>query len=171
MKPHDGIIFFTRRRNNRVFSFSAFLSLPCENAMSKEDTKKRGCLGTCKPRREVALETDHVRSKPLDFLVSRTVRNAFLFLSHLHAQSLSCVPVFATPWMIAYQAPLFMALTWQEYWWQLSFPTPGDLPNPGMEPIPPTSSALAGGFFITGPPGKPFQVISLWNFAMERILD
>jgi len=37
----------------------------------------------------------------------------------------------------------------QEYWSELQFPSPGDLPNPGVEP------ALAGGFFTTGPPGKP----------------
>ena len=155
MKPHDGIISLTRRRNTRVFSFSAFLSLPRENTMSKE-AKKRGFLRTCKPRREVALEPDQVGSQPLGFLISRTVRNAFLFWSHLHAQSLSCVPLFATLWTIAHQAPLFMTLTWQEYWWRLSFPTPGDIPDPGIEPTSPASSALAGGFFTTGPPGKPF---------------
>ena len=37
----------------------------------------------------------------------------------------------------------------QDYWSELPFPSPGDLPNPGVEP------ALAGGFFTTGPPGKP----------------
>ena len=156
MKPHDGIISLTRRRNTRVFSFSAFLSLLRENTMSKEETKKRGFLRTCKPRREVALEPDHVGSQPLCFLISRTVRNAFLVLSHLHAQSLSCVPLFATLWTVAHQAPLFMTLTWQEYWWWLSFPTPGDIPDPGIKPTSPASSALAGGFFTTEPPGKPF---------------
>ena len=40
----------------------------------------------------------------------------------------------------------------QEYWHGLPFPSPGDLPDPGIEP---TSPALAGGFFITEPPGKP----------------
>ena len=103
MKPHDGIISLTRRRNTRVFSFSSFLSLLRENTMSKEETKKRGFLRTCKPRREVALEPDHVGSQPLCFLISRTVRNAFLVLSHLHAQSLSCVPLFATLWTVAHK--------------------------------------------------------------------
>ena len=40
----------------------------------------------------------------------------------------------------------------QEHWSGLPFPSPGDLPNPGMEPMPPV---LAGGFFTTEPPGKP----------------
>ena len=40
----------------------------------------------------------------------------------------------------------------QEYWGGLPFPSPGDLPNPGIEP---TSPALAGGFSTTEPPGKP----------------
>ena len=40
----------------------------------------------------------------------------------------------------------------QKYWSRLPFPSPGDLPNPGIEPM---SPALAGGFFTTEPPGKP----------------
>ena len=43
----------------------------------------------------------------------------------------------------------------QEYWRGLPFPTPGDLPDPGIEPTSLASSALAGGFFTTEPPGKP----------------
>ena len=43
----------------------------------------------------------------------------------------------------------------QEYWSGLPFPSPGDLPDPGMEPESPASSALAGRFFTTEPPGKP----------------
>ena len=43
----------------------------------------------------------------------------------------------------------------QESWSELPFPPPGDLPDPGIEPIFPVASALAGRFFITEPPGKP----------------
>ena len=50
------------------------------------------------------------------------------------------------------QAPLSTGFSKQEYWSELPFPTPGDLPDPGIKPIPP---ALAGGFFTTAPPGKP----------------
>jgi len=42
----------------------------------------------------------------------------------------------------------------QEYWSELPFPFLGDLPNPGIEPASPDSSALAGGFFTTVPPWK-----------------
>ena len=55
---------------------------------------------------------------------------------------LSHVWLFMTPWMVAHQAPLSMEFSRQEYWNGLPFPTPGDLPNPGMELISPTSPAL-----------------------------
>ena len=60
---------------------------------------------------------------------------------------------FVTPRTVACQAPLSMGFPRQEYWRGCSFPSPGDLPNPGMEPA---SPALAGRFFITEPPGKPW---------------
>ena len=56
------------------------------------------------------------------------------------------------PWTIACQAPLSMAFSRQEYWSGLPFPSPGHLPEPGIEPA---SPALAAGFFTTAPPGKP----------------
>ena len=58
---------------------------------------------------------------------------------------------FATPWTVAHQAPLSMGFPRQEYWTGLSFPSTGDLTDPGTEPAPP---ALAGRFFTTEPPGK-----------------
>ena len=64
-------------------------------------------------------------------------------------KSLSRVQLFATPWTVAYQAPLSMEFSRQEYWSQLPFPFPEDLPDPGTETASPTSAALAGGFFIT----------------------
>ena len=62
---------------------------------------------------------------------------------------------FATPRTGALQAPLPMGFSRQEYWSGLPFPAPGDLPNPGIEPTTSVSTALAGGFFTTEPPGKP----------------
>ena len=50
------------------------------------------------------------------------------------AASLSRVWLFATPWTIAFQAPLSMEFSRQEYWSELPCPPPGDLPNPGVEP-------------------------------------
>ena len=60
---------------------------------------------------------------------------------------------FVTPWSVACQASLSMGFPKQEYWSWLPFLSPGDLPNSGIEP---TSPALAGGFFTTEPPGKPY---------------
>ena len=65
--------------------------------------------------------------------------------------------LFATPW--ACQAPLSMGFPKQGPWSGLPFPSPGDLPHPGMEPSSPVSSALSGGFFTTEPPGKPIRNI------------
>ena len=42
-------------------------------------------------------------------------------------------------------------------WGGLPFPSPGDLPDPGIKPMSPVSPALEGGFFITEPPGKPLN--------------
>ena len=49
------------------------------------------------------------------------------------ALSLSPVQLFMTPWTVAHQAPLSMGFSRQEYWSGLPFPSPGDLPDPGME--------------------------------------
>ena len=49
-------------------------------------------------------------------------------------KSLSHVRLFATPWTVANQAPLSMGFSRQEYWSGLLFPSPGDLPDPGIEP-------------------------------------
>ena len=72
-------------------------------------------------------------------------------------KSLSHVQFFATSWTIAYHTPPSMGFSWQEYWSGLPFPSPGDLPGPGMKPTSPVSPALAGEFFTTEPPGKPME--------------
>ena len=59
---------------------------------------------------------------------------------------------FATPWTVARQAPLSMGFPRQEYWSGLPFPSPGDLPDPEIEPV---FLALAGGFLTVEPLGKP----------------
>ena len=66
-------------------------------------------------------------------------------LSHLnHAQ------LFAIPWTVAQQAPLSMGFSRQEYWSRLPFPSPGDLPDPGIEPRSPT---LQADTLTSEPPG------------------
>ena len=59
--------------------------------------------------------------------------------------------LFATPWTVACQAPPSMDLSRQESWSGLPFPTPGDLPDPGIHLTSLASPVLAGGFFTTGP--------------------
>ena len=58
-------------------------------------------------------------------------------------KSLSRVRLFATRWTVAYQAPPSMGFSRQEYWSGLPFPSPGDLPDPGIEPGSPTLQADA----------------------------
>ena len=53
---------------------------------------------------------------------------------HGEVNSLSRVRLFATPWTVAYEASQSMGFSRQECWSGLSFPSPGDLPNPGIEP-------------------------------------
>ena len=62
-----------------------------------------------------------------------------------------------TSWTLAYSAPLSMGFPRLEYWNGLLFPSPGDLPNPGIKPTFSASPALASRFFTTepSPPGKP----------------
>ena len=73
----------------------------------------------------------------------------------MYACVLSHVQLFVTPWTAAHKPPLSMEFSRQEYWSGLPFPTPEDLPYPGIEPACPVSPALAGGCFTTEPPGKP----------------
>ena len=70
----------------------------------------------------------------------------------LSVKLLSHVQLFATPWTVACQAPLSMGFSEQEYWSGLPFPSPGDLPNPGIEP---RSPALQADALSSEPPGKP----------------
>ena len=55
---------------------------------------------------------------------------------------LSLVRLFVTPWTVDHQAPLSMGFFRQEYWSEFPFPSPGDLPNPGIEPVSPMSPEL-----------------------------
>ena len=70
----------------------------------------------------------------------------------LKVKSLSRVRLSATPWTEAYQASPSMGFSRQEYWSGLLFPSPGDLPNPGVEP---GSPALEADTLTSEPRGKP----------------
>ena len=72
----------------------------------------------------------------------------------MKVKSLSHVRLFAIPWTLAHQAPPSMGFSRQEYWSGLLFPSPGDLPDPGIEP---RSPALQADDLTSEPPGKPIQ--------------
>ena len=71
-----------------------------------------------------------------------------------HSVAQSCLTL-RTSCTVAYQAPPSMGFSGQEYRSGLLFPTPGDLPDPGIELA---SPAVAGRFFTTVPPGKPYKI-------------
>ena len=74
---------------------------------------------------------------------------------------LSRVQLLKTPWTLAWQTPLSMGFSRQEYWSGLPFPSPGDLPDPGIEPRSPPLEADA---LTSEPPGKPRISIDAWIY-------
>ena len=58
------------------------------------------------------------------------------------AKSLQSCLTLATPWTVTHQAPLSMGFSRHEYWSALPCPSPGNLPDPGMEPVSPVAPAL-----------------------------
>ena len=82
-------------------------------------------------------------------------QNVLGFRKESEVKSLSRVLLFATPWTVAYQAPWSMGFSRQEYWSGLLFPSPGDLPDPGIEP---RSPALQADTLPSETPGKPIPL-------------
>ena len=72
-----------------------------------------------------------------------------------------------TPWTVSRQAPLFMGFPRQEYWNGSPFPSPGDLPDPGIEPV---SPALAGGSLPLSHLGSP-KLIHSFQFSLSVVSD
>ena len=82
-------------------------------------------------------------------------------------KSLSRVRPSVTPWTAAFQAPLSMGFSRQEYWSGLPLPSPGDLPNPGIKP---GSAALQADSLPSEPPGKPqnsYLLDLIWCWGTE----
>ena len=88
--------------------------------------------------------TKHTRS---GFRGSITTKGVFMF-------SRSAVSDSVTPWTVAHQAPLSMEFSRQEYWSGVPFHPPGDLPDPGIEPMSLASPTLLGGLLQIGPGEK-----------------
>ena len=72
----------------------------------------------------------------------------------MKVKSLNPLGLFEIPWTVAYQTPPSMGFSRQEYWSGLPFPSPGDLPDPGIKPVSPELQADA---LLSEPPGSPSQ--------------
>ena len=99
----------------------------------------------------------------------RIVFNMF-YVTKVKVKLLSHVRLFATPWTVAYQVFPSMGFSRQEYWSGLPFPSPGDLPDSGIEP---GSPALEADALTSEPPGKPimpYQIIKiyLWRYLTHH---
>ena len=73
----------------------------------------------------------------------------------------SCVQLFVTLWTVACQAPLSMVFSRQEHWSGLPCPPPGDLPDPGIEPVSLMSLALTGGLCTTGTTWEALNIVGI----------
>ena len=85
-----------------------------------------------------------------------------IYHNKVKVKLLSRVRLFATPWTVAHQAPPSMGFSKQEYWSGLPFPSPGDFPDPGIEPKSPALQAvscLSGGFFTDWATRKALHVV------------
>ena len=99
---------------------------------------------------------------------------------YILAQMLNYVWLFATLWTVVCQAPLSMGFSKPDYWSELSFPSPGALPDPGIKHMSLMSLPLAGRFFTSEPSGKPIYGLylkslcctsqTLWNYTLILII-
>ena len=102
----------------------------------------------------IKTKTDCMKQWYLIVVVVELISRVWLFRKkEKKVKSLSHVRFFAVPRTVTYQAPPSMEFSRQEYWNGLPFPSPGDLPNPGIEPGSPT---LQADILPSEPPGKPY---------------
>ena len=95
----------------------------------------------------------------LSCIVSALLLKSSFLRSKVKVKSLSCVQLFATPWTVAYKVPPSMEFSRQEHWSGLPFPSPGHLPDPGVEPVSPALQADA--FTCLSHQGSPSQVLKV----------
>ena len=86
----------------------------------------------------------------------------YIYVYGCHACVLSHICLFETLWTVACQAPLSMGFSRQEYWSELPFPSPGNLPNPGTEPASTVSPAPQADSLPAEPLGKPSVCMSMY---------
>ena len=111
-------------------------------------TEKPG--GSSPQGRKESDTTEATKQQQLIYSLSIISSRSFLLL--LLLSHFSCVRLFAIPWTVAHQAPLFMEFPRQEYWSGWPCPSPGDLPNPRIKP---GSPALQADSLPSEPSGKP----------------
>ena len=83
----------------------------------------------------------------------------------VRAKAFQYVQLFVTLWTVALQAPLSVGFS-RQYWRGLPCPLPGDLPDPGVEPVSLMSPALAGSFFTTS---ATWEVLNETNIKLTEI--
>ena len=142
------LAFFFKPRRTHLWSFIIFISDP------RTERKKKW-------RWKENLNLNMIRFCLPNMLKTIICQSRYCVLSRF-----SCVWFFVTPWTLTCQAPLFMGFSKQEYWNGLLCPPPGDLPNPGMEPVSHMSLALAGRFFITN---ATWETLSVQVRAGKRV--
>ena len=127
-----------------------------DHGISKEEKALQGKKQIAQQNRKVSPCGEKVTPYQLHVCV-------FLF-------SLSLIQLFVTPWSAAHQAPPSMGFSRQEYWSGWPFPSPGDLPNPGIEPRSPT---LQADILTSEPLGKPYTMLhlSLTEMRLLRLIN
>ena len=130
MRLEYGLIFWNYTCPlGKQFSTRVFECIGSETRLSRTDYKCYHLLW--------CPQTNYLTFLCLSFLICNLG-------THTHTQkSLSRARLFATPWIVAHQAPPPMEFSRQEYWSGLTFPSPGDLPDLGIEPGSPALRADA----------------------------
>ena len=123
------------------------------NVFWEEDIPRRGRVEVWTPIRE---RTGWSQCLLVTDSVPATEQRALHHTESLQVKPLSRVRLFVTPCTVAHQAPQSMGFSQQEYLSGLSFPSPGDLPDPGIEP---GSSTLQEDALWSEPSGKPRIII------------
>ena len=99
------------------------------------------------------------QSKIASFLVACDAPWMFWLCGGVCVRTCSVTSDSEAPWTVAHQGPPSIEFSGQEFWNELPFPPPGDLPDPGIKPISLASPRLAGRFFTTAPPAHVHLIL------------
>ena len=130
-----------------------------------------GCDCYCRSRKEeYKAQGQHTKRKGKNDHISNRKTRTLLVAQWIGSEmkSLSRVPLFATPWTVAYYVSPSMGFSRQESWSGLPFPFPGDLPNPGTEP---GSPALQPDTSLSGPQGSCVSASPVEAWVSNELLQ